>query len=80
MKEWSAFVEKHYPEGDRTSLTVYGYALAPTLVQVLKQANNLTHENVRQATSLKDFTVGTLLPASASRPGPPTSSRSSRCR
>jgi branched-chain amino acid transport system substrate-binding protein len=65
MKEWNAFMDKYFPEGDRTStFTVYGYTVARTLEQVLKQAgDNLTRENVmRQAASLKDFTVPTLLP------------------
>jgi branched-chain amino acid transport system substrate-binding protein len=34
MKEWRAFMEKYFPEGDRTSsFTLYGYAVAQTLVQ-----------------------------------------------
>jgi branched-chain amino acid transport system substrate-binding protein len=43
---------------------MYGYSVAATLVQVLKQCgDNLTHENVmRQAASMKDFRVDTLLP------------------
>src|SRR6266705_1740542 len=37
-KEWLAFMDKYYPEGDKTSVfTVYGYAAAQTLVAVLKQ-------------------------------------------
>jgi ABC-type branched-subunit amino acid transport system substrate-binding protein len=65
MKEWNAFMDKYYPDGDRTSsFTVYGYAVAQTLVQVLKQCGDeLTRENVmRQAANLKNFTVGPLLP------------------
>jgi branched-chain amino acid transport system substrate-binding protein len=65
MKEWSAFMEKYYPDGDRTSsFTTYGYATAQTLVQVLKQCgDNLTRENVmKQAANLKNFEVGVLLP------------------
>jgi branched-chain amino acid transport system substrate-binding protein len=65
MKEWLAFMDKYHPEGDKTSsFTIYGYAVAQTLVQVLKQCgDNLTRENVmKQAASLKDFTVGPLLP------------------
>ncbi|HEX2553815.1 MAG TPA: ABC transporter substrate-binding protein [Microvirga sp.] len=65
MKEWSAFMDKYFPEGDRTSsFTVYGYTVARTLEHVLKQAgDDLTRENVmRQAASLKDVTLPTLLP------------------
>ena len=65
FKEWVAFMDKYYPDGDKTSsFTGYGYAVAQTLVQVLKQAgDNLTRENVmKQAASLKDFSLGMLLP------------------
>src|SRR6202521_2570501 len=47
-KEWLAFMDKYHPDGDKTStFTGYGYAVAQTLVQVLKQCgDNLTRENV----------------------------------
>ena len=65
MKEWLAFMDKYFPDGDKTSsFTVYGYTVAQTLVQVLKQCgDDLTRENVmKQAASLKDFELGMLLP------------------
>jgi branched-chain amino acid transport system substrate-binding protein len=65
MNEWRAFMKKYYPEGNLSdSFNVYGYAVARTLVQVLKQCgDNLTRENVmKQAASLKDFDTGTALP------------------
>jgi branched-chain amino acid transport system substrate-binding protein len=65
MKEWAAFMEKYFPDGDRTSsFTVYGYAVAQSVVQVLKQAgDNLTRENImRQAANLKDVEIGVFLP------------------
>ena len=65
MKEWRAFMDKYFPDGDKTSsFTVYGYAVAQTLAQVLKQCGDeLTRENVmRQAASLKDLDIGVLLP------------------
>ena len=65
MKEWVAFMDKYYPEGDKTSsFTVYGYAVAQTLVQVLKQCgNDLTRANMmKQAANLKNFEIGVLLP------------------
>jgi branched-chain amino acid transport system substrate-binding protein len=65
MQEWREFMKKYYPDGSLTDNTnVYGYAVARTLVQVLKQCgDNLTRENVmKQAASLKDFEVKTLLP------------------
>jgi len=65
MKEWIAFMDKYYPEGDKTTtFTAYGYLVAQTLVQVLKQSGNeLTRANVmKQAASLKNFELGLLLP------------------
>jgi branched-chain amino acid transport system substrate-binding protein len=73
LKEWAAFMEKYYPEGDRTStFTVYGYTVAQSLVQVLKQCgDNLTRENVmKQAASLKDQKLGMLLPGITVNTGP----------
>jgi len=65
IKEWAAFMDKYFPEGDKTStFSVYGYLTAQTMVQVLKQCGDeLTRENVmRQAANLKDFEPGLLLP------------------
>ena len=64
-KEWVAFMDKYYPDGDKTSsFTVYGYTVAQTLHETLKQAgDNLTRENVmKQAASLKNVTHPMLLP------------------
>ena len=58
-------MDKYYPEGDKTSsFTVYGYTVAQTLVQVLKQCgDDLTRANVmKQAASLKNFASPMLLP------------------
>ena len=68
FKEWVAFMEKYYPDGDRTNgFTVYGYLVSQTLVQVLKQCgDDLTRENVmKQAANLKSFQLGMLLPGIA---------------
>lgn len=65
MIDWRAFMKKYYPEGSLTDNTnVYGYSVARTLVQVLKQCgDNLTRENVmHQAANLKDFDTGMGLP------------------
>jgi branched-chain amino acid transport system substrate-binding protein len=73
FKAWSAFMDKYYPDGDRTnSSTVVGYAVAETVVQVLKQCgDDLTRENVmKQAASLKDLRVGMLLPGITINTGP----------
>jgi len=72
-KEWLAFMEKYYPEGDRTSsFTVYGYSVAQTMVQVLMQcADDLTRANVmKQAANLKDFETGMALPGIKINTGP----------
>ena len=64
-KEWVAFMDKYFPEGDKSStFSVYGYLTAQTLVQVLKQCGDeLTRENVmRQAANLKNLELGMLLP------------------
>ncbi|MEA2873041.1 MAG: hypothetical protein QOH67_3017, partial [Hyphomicrobiales bacterium] len=64
-KEWLAFMDKYFPDGDKTSsFTVYGYSVAQTLVQVLKQCgDNLTRENVmKQAASLKGLVLPRALP------------------
>jgi branched-chain amino acid transport system substrate-binding protein len=64
-KEWAAFMDKYYPEGDKaSSFTVYGYTVAQTLVQVLKNCgDDLTRANVmKQAASLKGLTHPMLLP------------------
>jgi len=72
-REWLAFMEKYFPEGDRTSnFTVYAYSVAQTLVHVLRQCGDeLTRENVmKQAASLKSVTVPMLLPGITLNTGP----------
>jgi len=48
MKDWSAFMEKYYPDGNREDgNALFGYAAAETLVQVLTQCgDDLSRENV----------------------------------
>ncbi len=73
VKTWRAFMDKYYPDGDKTnSNNIYGYAVAQTMVQVLKQCgDDLTRENVmKQAASLKDFTSDVLLPGIRINTGP----------
>jgi ABC-type branched-subunit amino acid transport system substrate-binding protein len=73
IKAWLAFMDKYYPDGDRTnSSTVVGYAVAETVVQVLKQCgDDLTRENVmRQAANLKNFSSDVLLPGIMINTGP----------
>ena len=64
-KEWLAFMDKYFPDGDKTSsFTAYGYSVAQTVVLVLKQCgDDLTRENVmKQAASIKGLELGGLLP------------------
>ena len=65
MKDFYAFMAKDFPKGDnRDSLTVVGYGVAQTLVQVLRQCGDeLTRENVmKQAANLIKFRTEVLLP------------------
>jgi branched-chain amino acid transport system substrate-binding protein len=65
MKAWNEFLDKYFPDANRAdSSVIYGYTVAQTLVQVLKQCgNDLTRENVmKQAASIKDLELGGLLP------------------
>ena len=65
MKRWAEFMKKYYPDGSMIDASnVYGYSVAQTLVQVLKQCgDNLTRENVMlQAASMKDFVTDSALP------------------
>ncbi|MBC7803733.1 MAG: ABC transporter substrate-binding protein [Candidatus Parcubacteria bacterium] len=62
---WKNFMAKYYPDGDlRDASNIYGYTVAATLHQVLKQAgDNLTRDNImKQAAAMKGFRVETFLP------------------
>lgn len=70
---WSAFMDKYYPDGDKKStFTVYGYTVAQTMVQALKQCGDeLTRANLmKQAASIKDLELGMLLPGIKVNTGP----------
>jgi branched-chain amino acid transport system substrate-binding protein len=63
--EWSAFMDKYFPDGDRaSSFTAEGYSAAQAMVQVLRQCgDDLRRENImRQAANLKDLELPMLLP------------------
>jgi branched-chain amino acid transport system substrate-binding protein len=65
MKAWNAFLDKYYPEADRSDASVmYAYTVAQGLVHVLKNCgNDLTRENImKQAASIKDLELPGLLP------------------
>ncbi|MFT3800566.1 MAG: ABC transporter substrate-binding protein [Burkholderiaceae bacterium] len=73
MRKWLAFMKQYFPDGDlKDAGTLYGYAVAQTLVQVLKQCgDDLTRENVmRQAANLKNFELDVLLPGIKINTGP----------
>jgi len=73
LKEWLGFMDKYYPDGDKTSSAVVNaYLQAQTLVQVLQQCgDNLTRENVmKQAANLKKLRLGMLLPGIMINTGP----------
>jgi branched-chain amino acid transport system substrate-binding protein len=65
VQDYFAFMKKYYPDGNPAdSLNAYGYSVAQTLVQALKQCgDDLTRENLmRQAANLKDVELPMLLP------------------
>jgi branched-chain amino acid transport system substrate-binding protein len=65
MKGWNAFLDKYFPEADRSDASVmYAYTVAQGLVHVLKNCgNDLTRENImKQAASIKDLELPGLLP------------------
>jgi branched-chain amino acid transport system substrate-binding protein len=73
FKEWVTWMKKYNPKGSlANNFNVYGYAVAQTMVAVLKQAgDNLTRENVmKQAASLKSQHSKMLLPGIAITTGP----------
>jgi ABC-type branched-subunit amino acid transport system substrate-binding protein len=73
MNKWRAFMKKYLPDGNLDdNFNVYGYGVAQTLEQVLKQCgDNLTRENVmKQAASLKNLRIDTLLPGIGISTGP----------
>jgi branched-chain amino acid transport system substrate-binding protein len=62
---WKEFMLKYQPGADlKDAGTVYGYAVAQTVIEVLKKCgDNLTRENVmKQASSLQNFENPMLLP------------------
>ena len=73
MKEFYAFLEKDFPEGNKLDgSVVVGYGVSQTLVKILQACgDNLTRENImKQAASLKDFRTEVLLPGIKINTGP----------
>jgi branched-chain amino acid transport system substrate-binding protein len=71
-KDWLEFMQKYHPQGDlKDGFNVYGYTVAQTLVQTLKQAgDNLTRENVMKEAANLDLTLPMLLPGVNVKTGP----------
>ena len=64
-KEWDAWMDKYYPEGDKTNVfNGYAYAACHTLAHVLEQAgDDLSRESImKSAANIKDLQVPMLLP------------------
>ena len=73
MKRFDEFLEKYFPDGNRIdAIVLYGYNVAQTMVQVLKQAgDNLTRENImKEAANLKNLELDGLLPGIKINTGP----------
>jgi branched-chain amino acid transport system substrate-binding protein len=64
MKDWLAFMRKYDPEGNLgDAFNVYGYSMAQTLVQLLKQCgNDLSRENIMKQAAHLDIELPMLLP------------------
>src|SRR6266446_2084487 len=65
FKQWSAFMDQYYPDGDKTNNNiVYAYSVAQSLIEVLKRCgDDLTRDNImKQAASIKDLELPMLLP------------------
>jgi branched-chain amino acid transport system substrate-binding protein len=65
MKALNDFLDKYFPEANRTDGSViYGYTAAQTMVHVLQQCgDDLTRENImKHAAAIKDLELGGLLP------------------
>jgi branched-chain amino acid transport system substrate-binding protein len=65
MKAWRAWMDKYYPDGDRSDgANIYAYLLGQTLMQVLKQCGkNLSRANImHEAANLHDLELLLLVP------------------
>jgi branched-chain amino acid transport system substrate-binding protein len=72
FKDWMAWMQKFYPGGDlKDNLNVFGYTVAQTLVQVLRQAGEtLTRENIMKQAASLEMTLPMLLPGVNIKTGP----------
>ena len=68
FREWSAFMDRYAPSLSKSDgLTSYSYALARTMVEVLRRSgDDLSRENImRQAATLKGLQIPMLIPGIA---------------
>jgi branched-chain amino acid transport system substrate-binding protein len=73
IKEWLAFMDKYYPDGDKEDgNAIFGYAAAETLARVLTQCgDDLSRENImRQAASLRNYQSAVAFPGITINTGP----------
>ena len=73
LAEYYEFMAKYHKDGNASeTFNAYGYLVAQTMAQVLKQAgDNLTRENImKEAANLKDFQMNMLLPGMKINTGP----------
>ena len=70
--DWVAWMKKYHPSGAlNDNFNVYGYSVAQTMVQVLKQAgDNLTRDNIMKQAASLDMTLPMLLPGVNVKTGP----------
>ena len=63
-KDWLAFMQKYDPDGNLgDSFNVYGYSVARTLVQLLKQCgDDLSRDNIMKQAAALDIELPMLLP------------------
>lgn len=63
-KKWNAWMDEYQPDGDKlSSFNVYGYLVAQTMVQVIKQAgDNLTRENLMKEAANLNMEMDMFLP------------------
>lgn len=71
-RDWNAWMDKYNPGGDKKdNFNVYGYTVAQTMVQVLKQAGDqLTRANVMKQAASLDLTLPMLIEGIKIKTGP----------
>ncbi|HYD55270.1 MAG TPA: ABC transporter substrate-binding protein [Burkholderiales bacterium] len=73
VNKFKEFMKKYYPDGNVVdSSNIFGYTVARTMEQVLRQCgDNLTRANVmKQAASIKNLKLDTLIPGIEINTGP----------